>query len=105
LLCVEVLEYELNRYDKLKSQIVSAPRESKTPKIPTPSKLPVPRSAPITSKIVRSQIPVSASTNSDSRRHSASIENMKQTVKGLYNFKYFFMYTLYTVSKLVLCNL
>jgi len=81
-----VLEYELNRYDKLKSQIVSAPRESKPSKVPTPSKLPVPRSAPITSKIVRSQIPISASTNSDSRRHSASFENVKQTVKGKYSF-------------------
>ncbi|KAL5237021.1 hypothetical protein ACI65C_004431 [Semiaphis heraclei] len=81
LLCVEVLEYELNRYDKLKSQIVSAPRESKHSKVPTLSKLPVPRSAPITSKIVRSQIPVCASTNSDSRRHSASFENVKQTAK------------------------
>jgi len=80
---VEVLEYELNRYDKLKSQIVSAPRESKPSKVPTPSKLPVPRSAPITSKIVRSQIPVCASTNSDSRRHSASFENVK-TAKGKY---------------------
>lgn len=83
MLCVEVLEYELNRYDKLKSQIVSTPRESKIPKVPTPSKLPVPRSAPITSKIVRSQIPVSASTNSDNRRHSASFDNTKQTGKGL----------------------
>jgi len=81
LLCVEVLEYELNRYDKLKSQIVNAP-QSKQSKVPTPSKLPVPRSAPITSKIIRSQIPISANTNSDSRRHSASFENVKQTVKG-----------------------
>lgn len=81
---MEVLEYELNRYDKLKSQIVSAPRESKHSKVPTLSKLPVPRSAPITSKIVRSQIPVCASTNSDSRRHSASFENVKQTAKGKY---------------------
>lgn len=82
---MEVLEYELNRYDKLKSQIVNAPRESKLPsKVPTPSKLPIPRSAPLTSKIVRSQIPVSASTNSDSRRHSASFESVKQTSKGMY---------------------
>lgn len=83
MLCVEVLEYELNRYDKLKSQIVSAPRELKPSKVPTVSKLPIPRSAPSTSKIVRSQIPVSASTNSDSRRHSASYENVKQTAKGI----------------------
>lgn len=83
MLCVEVLEYELNRYDKLKSQIVTTPRESKISKVPTPSKLPVPRSAPITSKIVRSQIPISANTNSDSRRHSASFESIKQTAKGL----------------------
>lgn len=78
---MEVLEYELNRYDKLKSQIVTTPRESKLSKLPTPSKLPVPRSAPITSKIVRSQIPVSSNTNNDSRRHSASFE--KQTIKGI----------------------
>lgn len=87
---MEVLEYELNRYDKLKSQIVNAPRsESKEPKpsrVPTLSKLPVPRSAPTTSKIVRSQIPVSANTSSDSLRHSASFENVKQTVKGIYYF-------------------
>lgn len=81
---MEVLEFELNRYDKLKSQIVSAPRETKQSKVPTLSKLPVPRSAPITSKIVRSQIPVSANTNSDSRRHSASFENSKQNIKGIY---------------------
>lgn len=78
---MEVLEYELNRYDKLKSQIVTTPRESKISKLPTPSKLPVPRSAPITSKIIRSQIPVSSSNNNDSRRHSATFE--KQTVKGM----------------------
>lgn len=84
MLCVEILEYELNRYDKLKSQIVNTPRESKPSKVPTLSKLPVPRSAPIASKIVRSQIPVVASTNSDNRRHSASIENAKQTVNSMY---------------------
>ncbi|VVC44119.1 Hypothetical protein CINCED_3A013231 [Cinara cedri] len=81
LLCVEVLEYELNRYDKLKSQIVSSPREPKQSKVPTLSKLPVPKSAPIPSKIVRSQIPISATTNSDNRRHSASLENVKQNFK------------------------
>lgn len=87
LLCVEVLEYELNRYDKLKSQIANTPHESSKPsKVPTPSKLPVPRSAPIASKIVRSQIPVMASSNSDNRRHSASFENVKQTIKGKYYF-------------------
>lgn len=91
LLCVDILEYELNRYDKLKNQIVSAPRETKPSKVPTVSKLPVPRSAPITSKIVRSQIPVSANANSDSRRHSASHENVKQTAKGLYSFFFFYL--------------
>lgn len=81
---MEVLEFELNRYDKLKSQIVNT-RESKPSKVPTLSKLPVPRSAPLTSKIVRSQIPVSASssTSGDSRRHSASFENVKQNIKGI----------------------
>lgn len=83
---MEVLEYELNRYDKLKNQIVNSPRESKQSKVPTFSKLPVPRSAPIASKIVRSQIPISASTNSDNRRHSASLENVKQNVKGIFVF-------------------
>lgn len=84
---MEVLEFELNRYDKLKSQIVNTPRELKPSKVPTPSKLPVPRSAPLASKIVRSQIPVSANnTNSDNRRHSASFENVKQNVKGMYYF-------------------
>lgn len=91
---MDVLEYELNRYDKLKSQIVSAPRDSKQPsKVPTVSKLPVPRSAPIQSKIVRSQIPVSANTNSDNRRHSASFESVKQqTIKGLYCCYYYFFF-------------
>lgn len=84
MLCVEILEYELNRYDKLKSQLVNTPRESKPSKVPTPSKLPVPRSAPIASKIVRSQIPIVASTNSDNRRHSASNEIAKQTVNSMY---------------------
>lgn len=90
MLCVEILEHELNRYDKLKSQIVNTPRESKQSKLPTPSKLPVPRSAPIPSKIVRSQIPVVASTNSDNRRHSASFENAKQNLKGIYLLFYVF---------------
>lgn len=87
-----MLEYELNRYDKLKSQIVSSPRESKQSKVPTLSKLPVPRSAPIASKIVRSQIPISASTNSDSRRHSASLEIVKQNVKGIDIYVYLLKY-------------
>lgn len=102
---MEVLEYELNRYDKLKSQIANAPRESKLSKVPTPSKLPVPRSAPITTKIVRSQIPVISSTNSDNRRHSASFE--KQTMKGTFiyfqNIKNILLYRLLGLGTYSIC--
>lgn len=81
-LCIDVLDYELNRYDKIKSQIVNTPKDMKTSKLPTMSKLPVPRSAPGVSKIARSQIPISASNSNDNRRHSASYDNSKQNLKS-----------------------